>query len=75
MPKLHDIEVFITMNEEGEFVVDVADDDAFNACIETHGGEAFRTVKLMVTMAAPEISAVVVRVPDEADDTPAVAAE
>jgi hypothetical protein len=37
------------------------------------GGQAFRTVKLMVTMAAPEIAAVAVRVPDEAGQ--AVAAE
>jgi hypothetical protein len=76
MPQLHDLEIFVTMNEGGEYAVATADDDALNTCIENHGGEAFRTVRLMVTMAAPEITAVAVRVPDDAGDTaPGVAAE
>jgi hypothetical protein len=76
MPKIHDLEVFVCINEDGDYVVDLDADEVLTACIENHGGMAFRTVKLMVTMAAPEIAAVAVRVPDEAGKTvPTVVAE
>jgi hypothetical protein len=69
MPKLHDLEIFVCLNEEGDYVVATDADDALANCQESMGGQAFRTVKLMVTMAAPEIAAVAVRVPDEAGET------
>jgi hypothetical protein len=73
VPKLHDLEIFVCLNEDGDYVVTTDADDALSECQESMGGQAFRTVKLMVTMAAPEIAAVAVRVPDEAGET--VAAE
>jgi hypothetical protein len=73
-PKLHDLEVSVCLNEDGDYVADTDADQALSLCQESMGGQAFRTVKLMVTMAAPEIAAVAVRVPDEAGQTLAVEA-
>jgi hypothetical protein len=75
MPSIHDIEVFICMNEAGDYVVDIDADEALPNCLETHGGQALRTVMLMVTMTAPEIAEVAVRVPNDAGQTTVTAVE
>ena len=66
---LHDLEVYVCLNEEGDYVAASDAQDALNQCMEL-GGQAFRTVKLMVTMAAPDIPAIAIRVPGQEGQVP-----
>jgi hypothetical protein len=67
-------EIFICMNENGEFIVTTDGDEALNELMENFGATISRTVKLTVQMAAPVITEATVTVPDEVGETVSVEA-
>jgi hypothetical protein len=65
----------LAMNEDGDWSVHEDAQQAFDSVAENGGGACIRTVRLVVTMAPPEIAEVPVDVPDEAGETKQVEAE
>jgi hypothetical protein len=59
------VEIFISMNEEGEIGIGTSSEDAATNLMDNHGAYAMRTVCLNVMMAKPELQNVDVTVPDE----------
>jgi hypothetical protein len=68
-------ELFLAMNEDGDWSVNEDAQEASNSVAENSGGACIRTVQLLVTMAPPEIAEVPVDVPDEAGETKQVKAK
>jgi hypothetical protein len=66
---MENIEIFISMNEEGEVGIGTSAEDAATNLLDNHGAFAMRTVCLNVAMAKPEMQNVDVTVPDEAGST------
>jgi hypothetical protein len=64
--KTNEVEVWIAMNEAGDYEVGRDEDAAIDRLEETGGGISRRLVRLRVTMAAPVVSSADVSVPDEA---------
>jgi len=60
------IEVWIAMNEDGDYEVAKDEDDVVDLWNENVGGLSRRLVKLKVTMSAPVITDADVNVPEEA---------
>jgi hypothetical protein len=60
------IEVWIAMNEDGDYEVAKDEDDVVDLWNENVGGLSRRLVKLKVTMSAPVITEADVNVPEEA---------
>jgi hypothetical protein len=70
-----EVDVYISMNEEGGYSVATEAEDAAQSCAEECGGNQLRTVKLVVTMTPPEqMPEAHVDVPDEAGETTTVTA-
>jgi hypothetical protein len=63
------IEVFIAMNEDGDWIVEPDESDALSKLAEDVGGYHARVVKLTVKMAPPKMTEATVDVPDEAGQT------
>ena len=63
------IEVWIAMNESGEYEVGPDEDVAIERFDESIGGSMRRLVRLKVVMAPPDVTEVNVTVPDEAGQT------
>jgi hypothetical protein len=59
-------EIFIAMNEDGDWIVETDESDALNKLSEDAGGYHARVVKLTVTMSPPKMTEAKVVVPDEA---------
>ena len=60
------IEVWIAMNEDGDYEVAKDEDDVVDLWNENVGGLSRRLVKLRVTMSAPVVTEADVNVPKEA---------
>jgi hypothetical protein len=67
--------IWLAVNEDGDAAVSMdGASDARESLVDDYGGAAIRTIKLQLTMALPEITAVDLDVPDEAGEVEAVAA-
>jgi hypothetical protein len=75
MTDKHKIEVWIAMNEDGDYVVGTDENEASERFDEQIGGFARRVAKLNVKMAPPVIEEIEVDIPDTAGETIEVAAE
>jgi len=60
------IEVWIAMNEDGDYEVAKDEDDVVDLWNENVGGLSRRLVRLRVTMSAPAVTEADVNVPEEA---------
>lgn len=69
MPKPQEIEVFVAMNEDGDFSASDSAETAREKLAEDFGGELCRIVKLNVKMAPPVIVEANVTVADEPDQS------
>jgi hypothetical protein len=68
-------EIWLAVNDDGESAVSMSGaSQAREALVDDCGGATIRTVKLTVTMARPEITAVGVDVPSEAGAVEVVSA-
>jgi hypothetical protein len=63
------IDVWIAMNEDGEYEVAKDEDEVVELWDDNVGGLARRIVRLRVTMSAPAVADVEAYVPDEAGQT------
>jgi len=63
------VEIFIAMNEDGDFVVVKEESEAMEQIYSDCGGYIARVVKITVKMAPPVITVVEAVVPDEAGVT------
>ena len=64
------IEIFVAMNEDGDYETGIDDSDARDRLEENWGGASVRIVKLKVTMSPPQvIEGPTVTVPDDAGKT------
>lgn len=64
-----EIEVWIAMNEAGDYEIGCDEDGAIERWDEKCGGIARRLVQLRVTMSAPDVPSVDLIVPDDAGQT------
>lgn len=62
-------EIWLAMNEAGNYEVGTSDEEANERCVEQNGGLQIRLVRLNATMAPPRVTEVDVTVPDEAGQT------
>jgi hypothetical protein len=63
-------EVYIAMNEEGEYEVGTTEEEAGERLMDNHGGYMSRIVRLPVRMTPPKaMEAPAVDIPDEAGTT------
>jgi hypothetical protein len=67
-----EIEIFIAMNEDGDFVAVKEESEALELLASDCGGYHARVVKLTVKMAPPQATEATVDVPDEAGETTAI---
>jgi hypothetical protein len=63
------IEVWIAMDESGEYEVGCDDSSAIDRLKEQTGSELLRLVRLKITMSPPSVEELDVAVPDEAGQT------
>jgi len=63
------VEIFIAMNEDGDFVVVKEESEALEQLASDCGGYQARVVKLTVKMSPPQATEATVNVPDEAGET------
>jgi hypothetical protein len=70
---MDEFEVWVCVNEEGEYAVGKDAEDATNGVLENHGATALRTICLKAMIARPEVTTIEVTVPDEAGETVQVA--
>jgi hypothetical protein len=70
-----EIEVWIAMNEAGDYEVGRDEDSAIERWDENCGGIARRMVQLRVTMSPPDVPSVDVNVADDAGQTVTVKAD
>jgi hypothetical protein len=59
-------EIFIAMNEEGDWIVTHDESDALNQLSNDVGGYQARVVKVTVTMAPPVMAEAEIEIPEEA---------
>lgn len=64
-----EIELFIAMNEEGDWIVETDESEALSNLAENQGGYHGRVVKLKVKMTPPKCAEIEVAVPEEAGET------
>lgn len=64
--KLIDVELFVAMNEEGDWVVVTDESQALTELGEQQGGYHARVVKVTVKMRPPVMTETAIEVPDEA---------
>lgn len=76
MPDQHELEFFVSVNEDGDSEVDFNATDARDRLIENSGGMSIRTVKVRMTITLPEADEEVeVDVPDSAGTTEKIEVE
>lgn len=68
-------EVFIAMNEDGDYVVVADESDALTKLGEDVGGYQGRVVKITVKMMPPKLTEAEVTVPDDAGSTSPIETE
>lgn len=68
-------EIFLAMNEEGEWIVTDLEEHALEKLAEDMGGYHARVVKLTVKMSPPVMSEATITVPDEAGETSSIETE
>jgi len=73
MAKQVELELFIAMNEDGDWVVNADESEVLGQLAEDVGGYQARVVKIKIMMTAPVMAEVVVTVPDDAGEQSAVA--
>jgi hypothetical protein len=66
------VEIFIAMNEDGDFVVVKEESEALEQLASDCGGWHVRVVKITVKMSPPQATEATVDVPDEAGETTAI---
>lgn len=69
MPNMIDVELWIAMNEDGDWIVNSDESEAIPNLLTDFGGCSARVIKVTVQMAPPVIPEVSVAVPDEAGKT------
>jgi hypothetical protein len=62
-------EIYIAMNEDGDFEVGINEEEASERLMEHAGGQMIRIVKIAAKMTPPAITEAAVDVPDEAGET------
>jgi hypothetical protein len=62
-------EIYLAMNEDGDWIVTADESEALEKLAEDCGGYHARTVKLTMKMAPPVMTKVAIEVPDEAGQT------
>jgi hypothetical protein len=73
MVKLIDCEIWLAMNEDGDWIVTNCEDEAAERLTEDVGGYHARIVKVVVKMSPPAAAEATVTVPDDAGELQAVA--
>jgi hypothetical protein len=73
--QMKDCEIRIAMNEDGDWVVCTADDNALDQLSGEVGGFMARVVAITVRMSPPVMSEASVTIPDEAGEAITIAAE
>jgi hypothetical protein len=68
-------EIYVAMNEDGDWIVETDESEALSKLAEDCGGYHARVVKLTVKMAPPKMAEAVVEVPDEAGQTVGIETE
>jgi hypothetical protein len=68
-------ELWIAINEDGDYVVVTDENEALECLAESRGGYTARVVKITALVQPPKIDEIEVDVPDEAGETTALAAE
>ena len=69
MTDKHQIEIYIAMNEDGDYMAATDGTAARELLIDDYGGDLIRIAKLNVTMVPPVIAEASVTVPDDAGET------
>ena len=67
-------EIWIAMNEEGDWIVTNDESEALSQLAENQGGYHARTVKVTVNMAPPQVPETTVTIPDESGKVEAIPA-
>jgi len=76
MTEKKEIEIFVAMNEDGDFVAHEDGDEVGGILAENHGGSMRRIVKITVCMAPPTIeSGPTIDIPDTAGTTEQIEVE
>jgi hypothetical protein len=70
-----DCEVYLAMNEDGDWIVTAEIDEAIQLLADHAGGYHARVVKVTVKMSAPVMTEATVEIPDEAGTTEKLAVE
>ena len=65
-------EIWLAMNEDGDWIVTCDEADALNELGAQQGGNIGRVVKLVVKMTPPQAQEITVTVPDTAGETATV---
>lgn len=66
---LVECEIYVAMNEDGDWIVTSEIDEAINTLGEHAGGYQVRIVKVIVKMSPPVMTEATVEIPDEAGNT------
>jgi hypothetical protein len=70
-----EIEIYVAMNENGDYEAATESEDATTRLIENAGGDMVRLIKIIVKMDPPVMAEVDVEVPAEAGTTEKIEAE
>ena len=73
MTKLIDCELWLAMNEDGDWIVTNDEGEALERLAEDAGGYQARVVKVTVKMSPPAMAEATVTIPDDAGELKAVA--
>lgn len=75
MPEKKTCEIYLAINEDGDYEVGDIDETAVDRLGENYGGYARRFVKIVVKITPPTIAEAEVDVPDDAGETVKIEAE
>ena len=70
MTTRQDFEIYVIVNDEGEYSIGKTETDAMAEMRKDLGGTRFRNVKLTATITLPILNEVPVNVPDDSGDPP-----
>jgi hypothetical protein len=62
-------EIFVAMNEEGDYEVAITEEEASERLFENQGGYQCRIVRIGGFMAGPVLADAVIDIPDDAGET------
>ena len=68
-------EIFIAMNEDGDWIVETEESQALSKLAEDCGGYQARVIKVTVKMSPPVMTEAEIEVPDEAGQTQQIETE